>query len=228
MKSSKYNGVLWHKSSKKYIARIGINKKKLYIGYFDNELDAAICYDSYVNNNNLIGYRINFPPPVPESPIPNTKLIRLTQGYFAIVDEEDFERVNQYKWNLHKGKTTYYAIGSVVFNGVKVRMQMHRFILGNSSPEVDHKNHDGLHNYKSNIREATKSQNMMNKSIKENTSSLYKGVSLNSKGGKWVAYISINRKKRHIGCFDSEIDAAKAYNSKAIELFGEFAKLNDV
>lgn len=227
MASSKYNGVLWHKSSRKYMSRVGIEGKKKYLGSFDDELSAAICYDNYIKNNSLVGYKLNFPDPEPENLIPNTRLIRLTQGKFAVIDEEDYERINQYNWWVYKGKYTDYAVGSVIIDGMRRVIRMHQFVISGSFSEVDHMNSNGLHNYKSNLRGATKSQNMMNQQVQlRNKSSKHKGVSWNKGIDRFTSYITHNRKRMHIGCFDNEDEAALSYNAKAIELFGEFARLN--
>jgi hypothetical protein len=91
---------------------------------------------------------------------------------------------------------------------------------------IDHLDGNGLNNQRSNLRFATKSENGMNRQKQENTTSIYKGVSWHKHNRKWVAYITINGKRSHLGYFISEVDAAKVYNQKAIELFCEFANLN--
>ena len=92
---------------------------------------------------------------------------------------------------------------------------------------IDHRDMNGLNNQRSNLRFCTLSQNAMNRRKRENTSSIYKGVYFNNqRGKKWKAQIRINGKQIHLGLFDFEVDAARAYNMKAIELFCEFANLN--
>jgi hypothetical protein len=149
------------------------------------------------------------------------KLIKLTKGYFAKVDDEDFEYLNQFKWCV-QGNGRYVRR----LSGYK-QVLMHRFIM---QPEngmvVDHLNGDGLDNRRCNLRVATPSQNGANrKSIVGN--SKYIGVH-KLKNGTFLSYIKKNYKRTSIGVFNSEEKAAKAYNIKALELFGEFATLNKI
>jgi AP2-like factor (euAP2 lineage) len=148
--------------------------------------------------------------------------------YVALVDDEDFERVNQFNWYAHITNYTVYAARntSVDENG-KVIM-MHQFIL--NYIKIDHKDFNGLNNQKHNIRPCTHAENMRNRKPFKNikSSSKYKGISFNKTKGKWVSLIWHNNKVIYLGQFEEEINAAKAYNKKAIELFGEFAFLNMV
>lgn len=93
---------------------------------------------------------------------------------------------------------------------------------------VDHINGDPFDNRIENLREATASENGGNRrKINDSLTSKYKGVSLN-KTGKWRAQIVLNYRKLYLGLFDTQIEAAKAYNKAALELFGEFAKVNEI
>jgi hypothetical protein len=147
--------------------------------------------------------------------------IILTKGQIALVDDEDYWRLMQYKWyTLQGGGGHLYAFN--VEKGL-----MHQFII-NSEYMVDHKDRNGLNNQKSNLRECTPSKNQANR-IKETlrkTTSKYKGVYWYSSKGRWRAIITKDSKRYHLGYFKSENEAAIAYNSKALELFGEFALLN--
>lgn len=106
---------------------------------------------------------------------------------------------------------------------------MHRLIMeAKQQQKVDHINGDGLDNRKENLRFATTSENAMNKCSTKNKSSSYKGVSWYKRYKKWQAQIKFKGKSIYIGIFDTEIEAAKAYDNKAKELFGEFAKLNNI
>ena len=94
---------------------------------------------------------------------------------------------------------------------------------------VDHVDRDTKNNSISNLRWVTHQENMMNASkTKGNTSSLYKGVSWHKRDKKWKSQIMINGKNIYLGYFNNEIEAARAYNEKAIELFGEFSSLNNI
>lgn len=154
--------------------------------------------------------------------------IKLNEGKTAIVDSGDLEMVAKYNWNVIESRNTCYAhtvIGHWVVN-------LHRYIMSARPGQiVDHINGNGLDNRRSNLRFVTAQQNRMN-SVKprlENATSIYKGVHY-EKGGKrkkrWRARIDANGKKKHLGRFATEIEAAEAYDTAAREHFGEFAKLN--
>lgn len=135
---------------------------------------------------------------------------------YALVSEEDFDRVNLVRWCLRND----YAINS--FHGY-----MHRFILGLSpgdGKQVDHRNRIRSDNRRENIREATIAENNQNRPKPKGTS-IFRGVRF--RGKKWVAGIKNNGNQEHIGVFTEEIEAAKAWNKRAIEL-GGFRQLNPV
>ena len=92
--------------------------------------------------------------------------------------------------------------------------------------EVDHINGNGLDNRKANLRLCTRAQNQMNSIKRTGKSSIFKGVSWHKNAWKWRANIKINQKDIHIGYFDTELEAAEAYDIEAIRLFGSFAKTN--
>ena len=153
------------------------------------------------------------------------KLIPLTQDKFAIVDAEDYGRLCKYKWYTQKGRRNYYARNQRPHGMVL----MHRVIL--NAPRglvVDHINHNGLDNRKRNLRLCTVTQNNQNRRpiTNPNKTSKYKGVSFDKNRNRFAAYIKHHKKSYFLGRFDSETDAAKAYDKKASELFGEFAYLN--
>lgn len=155
----------------------------------------------------------------------NMKEIKLTQGKVALVDDEDYERLNQFKWCAVFDRNTFYAVRAKKRSEGKDRMiKMHWDILGLKG--VDHIDHNGLNCQKSNLRKCTHQQNMMNRTANKNSTSKYKGVSFVSSRNKWLASISTHGKAINLGRHDNEKDAALAYDKKAIELFGEFAYLN--
>lgn len=161
-----------------------------------------------------------------------SKRIPLTQGKFAIVDDEDFEYLNQFNWCANKIGNTYYAVRVLYLGGGRKNQKrkkifMHRQILNaQDGEEVDHRNHCTLDNRKQNIRFCTHSQNNQNRNPYKNTSSKFKGVSWNKRDKKWEVQIMLNGKTIHLGLFFDEIEAANAYDDKARELFSEFAKTN--
>jgi len=160
-------------------------------------------------------------PPLPEND--DIRFIPLTQGKFAIVDAEDYDWLNMYKWCVSKKRYNFYACRRT--RGKKIFM--HRLIT--NAPEgmlVDHINGISLNNRRSNLRICTIAQNNRNSRPWRRSTSKYKGVSWCQAAGKWRARIRPNRKQMHLGCFDNEIKAARAYDKKAKELFGEFAYLN--
>jgi hypothetical protein len=153
------------------------------------------------------------------------KTIPLTQGQFAIVDDEDFEELNKYKWCAIKRAYTFYAKRDV--NGRLIAM--HRIILHcKEGLEVDHINGNGIDNRKENIRVCTKINNLRNRKRRTDSFCKYKGVYFNKRRKRWNAYITVDRKRISLKTFSNPIDAAIAYNTFAIKYFGEFAKLNDL
>jgi hypothetical protein len=137
------------------------------------------------------------------------------------VDDEDYEYLSQYKWSVtSRGYACRNSMGKLVL--------MHRVIMGDSNMDIDHVDGDRLNNQKSNLRFATRSQNMANSRPHKSSSSKYKGVTWDRYGGKWKAAIMHHGKNYHIGRYSDELEAARAYNEKARELFGEYAYLNPV
>jgi AP2 domain len=160
-----------------------------------------------------------------------TKQIPLTQGQIAIVDDEDFERVSAYNWRAAWNKNTgsYYAIKNTTSaKGKRTTTCMHRFILGVSErrQKIDHIDHDTLFNVRRNLRVCTSSQNQHSQKKRVGCSSQYKGVCWDKSNCKWNARIMNSNHKFLLGNFKDEEDAARSYDVKARELFGEFAYLN--
>lgn len=143
------------------------------------------------------------------------KKIKLTQDKFAIVDDADFERLNQQKWYANKAAGGHwYAIG---WDSIKKkRIKMHRLIMNApKSLEIDHINGNGLDNRKANLRLCTRSENCFNTNCK--------GVSWHKRWKKWYARIMKNGKSYSLGYFLSERNAIKAYQAARKQLFGKFA-----
>lgn len=146
----------------------------------------------------------------------NEFIIHLTKNMSCIVDEEDFNILNKYKW--------YYQNRGYACND-KLGL-LHRFIM--QCPRglvVDHINGDKLDNRKSNLRICTQRENTFN-SNGSNKTSKYKGVSWCSQKHKWKAQICINKKNTYLGLFLNEIDAARKYDKIAILNYKDFSKLN--
>ena len=154
----------------------------------------------------------------------DTREITLTQGQTAIVDAADYAWVSQYKWCAMRTRNTVYAV-----RGTKQGLQLlHRFILGLEKGDprnVDHVDENGLNNCRSNLRIAMHSPNGANTS-RVSGQSRYKGVSPGWRAGKWRAGIKVRYRAIHLGTFNSEEDAARAYDEAAKEYFGEFANTN--
>jgi hypothetical protein len=150
--------------------------------------------------------------------------IKLTRGKYAIVDPEDYEKLVKYNWFAVKERHTFYVQRNK--NGKSEKM--HRVIMNPPLDLlVDHENHNGLDNRKANLRIATHAENSRNKKKQSSkTSSRYKGVYLAKWANKWRAAIYHNGKCIQLGYFDSEEEAAKAYDKAARLLFGKFASLN--
>lgn len=144
------------------------------------------------------------------------------RGHIALVDDEDFEYLNQFNWHLlNEKKGNWYAYR---WEGSE-RIHMHRELMNTPVDMiVDHKNDKGYDNQRKNMRNCTHSQNHQNQ-LSRNPKG--KGVGLDKRDGTYYAYIKGSKKKRiSLGRFKTAIEAAIAYNKAAIELFGEFARLN--
>ena len=157
------------------------------------------------------------------------RLISLTQGKFAMVDDVDFDWLNQWKWypRKWKGSRTTYVVRNVSvkeFSSVgKRQLTMHEMLLPGVS-KVDHKDNDGLNNQRQNLRPATHQENIANARGRAGHSSPYKGVRFRADRGRYQARLG----KIYLGSFDTAEDAARKYNVAAKKQYGEFAHLNPV
>lgn len=163
------------------------------------------CKNFYLNKRNW-----NFEQPE------EYKLIPLTQGKFAKVDNEDFDSLKDINWHYSLGYAESGSLG-----------KMHRVIMqAPNGMDVDHIIQENtLDNRKSNLRLATRSLNSANSQPRRG-SSVYKGVSWNKGASKWSSEVWNSYKKYYLGLFTDEKEAGMAYDRKALELFGEFAYLN--
>jgi len=155
------------------------------------------------------------------------KEISLSQGKNTLVDDSDFNWLNQWKWYLSKTNGHEYAIRKTPKNseGGRKTILMHRLIM-NTPPELetDHRDNNGLNNQRFNLRNCTEQNNRLNRVAVGR--SKYLGVSWGSSGKYINARITHNGVLIHLGSFKTEEEAAIAYDKKAIELFGEYAHLN--
>ena len=158
--------------------------------------------------------------------------IELSQGLVALVDDEDYEELNQWKWHAARngtGDSGFYAVRRISRKGKRTRIFMAREIMNAKVGEqVDHK--DGkatLNNQKSNLRICTNAQNQRNRGPQKNNASGYKGV-YPYKKGKWRAKIQVDKLDIHLGIFDVVTEAALAYNKAALLHHREFAYQNEV
>lgn len=141
----------------------------------------------------------------------------------AKVDDEDYARCAHISWSLIKGN---YLTGWVPGIGT---MLLHRFILWlfkGDARKIDHKDRDRLNCQKQNLRIATAIQNQGNRTKQNNTTSQFRGVYWSKARNKWRAFIGGNHTSQHLGMFDNEYDAARAYDIAALQKWGEFANLN--
>jgi hypothetical protein len=150
------------------------------------------------------------------------RFIPLTKGMVATVDACDYARISRHRWYACKRGEKYYARRQEKRRYIYMHREICRAAAG---MVVDHIDGNGLNNRSSNLRLCTVRQNMWNRRPTGGRS-IYKGVCRRAGKKKWAAQISRRGRRYHVGYFDSEIEAAKAYDKKAKELFGEFAYLN--
>lgn len=147
---------------------------------------------------------------------------------YALVDNVDYEYLKQFKWRIiGSGYAAYFKWVSEYKN---VRpFYMHRIIMDTKKGiETDHINHNKLDNRRQNLRICSSHQNKGNLSISIKNTSGYKGVCWDKLNKKWIVNIFYNNKQFNLGRYLNKEEAAKEYNKKALELFGQFALLNQV
>lgn len=160
-----------------------------------------------------------------------SRTISLSGGFAAVVDDEDYAHLVRHKWRAQIDKRNVYACRlrskAECADGRPQKVYMHRQILWvtDRRTDIDHVNQDGLDNGRSNLRICSRSENNGNRR-KYGGTSQYKGVSWDAKNGKWLAQIHLGNRRRYLGRFLEEADAARAYDDAALVQWGEFARLN--
>lgn len=157
------------------------------------------------------------------------KEINLANGKgVAVVDDEDYDKVKDHKWQLRLKAHTNYAQTAIRINGRQTIIKMHRLLTGAApGQQVDHKDHDGLNNRRDNIRICSSRANQGNRKCINKCG--YKGIKFDARGNRkpWEATISITKGiRKSLGCYRSAEDAAEAYDWAALSVFGEFAWTN--
>jgi hypothetical protein len=158
------------------------------------------------------------------------KEIKLTHNQIAIIDDEDFELVRHYKWYAcyFPNVDGFYAMTRIKGDDWKhgKTLLMHRLILdAPKGVKTDHENKNTLDNRRSNLRVCNSSQNGCNRGKQVNNTTGFKGVSFHAKTNKFRAIIGVNNKLKHLGCFDTAIEASNVYQAAAIELHKDFARI---
>jgi hypothetical protein len=151
--------------------------------------------------------------------------------YSNFINREEAEKVAEHNWRVWKRNNTdrvYFLTAIKNPDNKYIGLYLHRFIMDAPSDMlVDHKDPSAtLDNRKSNLRLATTHENQHNQRPQIGRGSRFKGVSWFKPTSKWQVHIRVNGKQKNLGLYSSETDAARAYDARALELFGEFAHLN--
>jgi hypothetical protein len=236
------------KAGNRWQAKIQIRRKFVHLGVFDTPQEAHQAYKDAVKKHRgyfsrqdhvelihfedipiLLRAKTKNALVVPNPEDISSSLIRLSQNKWAIVNNEDVEYISQFKWYCN---ASGYAVrnGSRSGNKKPVCFWMHREILAYhdfclGGQQVDHKDRNPLNNRMSNLRATDSSNNTRNRGMQNNNSSGYKGVSQAS-NGSWKAYITIDRKQKGLGLFDTPEEAAQAYDNASKLIYGDFSCSN--
>lgn len=153
--------------------------------------------------------------------------LKLRDGDITLVDEEDFAELSKWRWYSRNGYVLRVMLSSEEGYHRGRKVSMHRVIMNCPNGfEVDHIDGNGLNNRRENLRVVTHLQNAANKRSNANTSSKYRGVNWCKKDKRWRAQIMYKYVPYHLGNFESEVDAALAYDTKAREFWKEFGRYN--
>jgi len=160
------------------------------------------------------------------------KLIPLTKGQVAIVDDEDYKRLSRFKWCAHLNRLTNTYIGQRYSHSINkakyqdrpINITMQEEVIGKVfGQQIDHINGNTLDNRRENLRHCTHQQNCCNRR-KRPSQSKYKGVWRN--GTNWAARICLNGIRKYLGTYKYEEEAARVYDQAAKQYHGAFARLN--
>lgn len=160
------------------------------------------------------------------------KEIQLTDGKVALVDDADLEMLSVYTWWAQPGSKTHYACAQIA--GCTAPLRMHRLLLNVNNPriQVDHADRNGLNNQRSNLRIVTVAQNAQNRKLPITNTSGFKGIVWMKRSQKWAAQVRIteNGKQRmaYFRRFPTRVEAAMAYDLKAVEIYGPYAATNQM
>jgi hypothetical protein len=157
------------------------------------------------------------------------KSIPLSGGMVALVDDSDYESLRGRVWRTSRTDHRLYAVTDSRSRGVRTFAYMHRLIMKAESQEVvDHIDGDGLNNQRVNLRCCKQHQNLANSARRSDNTSGYKGVSWSAPMAKWMAMHMFNGERLYLGCFQTPIGAALAYDKSLRERCGEFARTNEM
>jgi len=153
------------------------------------------------------------------------KEIPLHNGMVAMVDDEDYPGLMEYRWYAVRMGNHTYAMRKA---GRNKTVLMHRQVMGAgpNDPDIDHADMNGLNNQKENLRFATKSENGANREKQRNNTSGYKDVS--TAGDKWRAYCRVHGHQHQLGRWSTRELAAATVNVALDYFFGQFARLNEI
>lgn len=154
------------------------------------------------------------------------KKIKLTQGKYALIDDEEYEKVKNFSWYAAKMRNGRYYV-QCSKNSSHKALKLHRVIMNcnNSKIKIDHINRNPLDNRKNNLRFCTNSQNGQNVNKSKRNTSGFKGVYFRSDRNKWRSYITVDKKIIYLGLFNSKKEASIAYNNATLKYHKEFSYL---